>query len=186
MLHNKYMNILKKFVRVVRTDWHRESPRLLFNILFAFLITFIVAHVYSRLVPFYVFIAGYHIHHFYYGMFILAVTSIVGVVTDHDRVRHALSYWIGIGIGLIVDELGLLLNCTGEKMGLACQYLFPNTFDIVLIVSIILLIFIFFGNKPIRWFLPRSWRNIKAIEHIEDDIEEMKAHVKKDVKRLLK
>jgi hypothetical protein len=119
-------------------------------------------------------------------MLILAITSIVGVVTSNDRVRHFLSHWIGIGIGLIVDELGLLLNCTGEKMGLACQYLFPNTFDIVLIISVIMLIFIFFGNKPIRWFLPRSWRNIKGLVHVEKDLENIKDHVKKDVKQLLK
>lgn len=155
---------------------------MLFNILNMFLITFTVAHLYSLFVPYYVFLAGYHIHHFYYGMLILAITSIVGVVTNNDSVRHFISYWIGIGIGLVVDELGLLLNCTGEKVGLACQYLFPNTFDIVLIVSIIFLIFIFFGNKPIRWFLPKSWRSAKGFEHIEKDME----HMRKDVKRLLK
>lgn len=180
------MGIWGKFLKVVRNDWHRESPRMLFNILNMFLLTFTVAHLYSLFVPYYVFIGGYHIHHFYYGMAILAITSIVGVVTNHDGVRHFLSYMIGVGIGLIVDELGLLLNCTGEKMGLACQYLFPNTFDIVLIISLIILIFIFFGNKPIRWFLPKAWRNIKELEHIEHDIDAMKAHVKKDVKRLLK
>ncbi len=176
------MSIINRFIKVVRNDWHRESPRMLFNVLFAFLVTFTVAHLYSLFVPYYVFLAGYHIHHFYYGMFILAVTSIVGVVTNHDGVRHFLSYCIGVGIGLIVDELGLLLNCTGEKIGLACQYLFPNTFDIVIIISLIMLIFIFFGNKPIRWFLPKSWRNIKGLEHIEQDIE----HMKKDVKKIMK
>gem|GEM_PF-2034039 len=170
------MNLLGRFWKVVRNDWHRESPRMLFNILAMFLLTFTVAHLYSLFVPFYVFLAGYHIHHFYYGMLILAITSIVGVVTNHDGVRHFISYWIGIGIGLIVDELGLLLNCTGEKVGLACQYLFPNTFDIVLIIALILLIFIFFGNKPIRWFLPRSWRNIRSLSY---DIE-------KDIDRILK
>lgn len=180
------MGIFQRFLRVVKKDWHRESPRMLFNILNMFLLTFTVAHLYSLFVPYYVFIAGYHIHHFYYGMAILAVTSIVGVVTNHDGVRHFLSYMVGIGIGLIVDELGLLLNCTGEKIGLACQYLFPNTFDIVLIISLIMLIFIFFGNKPIRWFLPKSWRNIKELEHMEHDIDVMKAHVKRDVKKLLK
>jgi hypothetical protein len=180
------MGIFQRFLGVVKKDWHRESPRMLFNILNMFLLTFTVAHLYSLFVPYYVFIAGYHIHHFYYGMAILAITSIVGVVTNHDGVRHFLSYMVGIGIGLIVDELGLLLNCTGEKVGLACQYLFPNTFDIVLIISLIMLIFIFFGNKPIRWFLPKSWRNIKEIEHMEHDIDMMKAHMRKDVKKLLK
>ncbi len=180
------MGILKRFIKVIRTDWHRESPRMLFNILNMFLLTFSVAHLYSLFVPYYVFLAGYHIHHFYYGMLILAITSIVGVVTSHDGVRHFLSYMIGIGIGLIVDELGLLLNCTGEKVGLACQYLFPNTFDIVLIISLIILIFIFFGNKPIRWFLPKAWRNIKELEHMEHDMDAVKKHVRQDVKRLLK
>jgi hypothetical protein len=157
------VGIIQKFIGVVKADWHREAPRMLFNVLIMFLVTFTLAHLYSLFVPFYVFVKGYHIHHFYYGMIILAITSIVGVVTSRDNVRHFLSYCIGVGIGLIIDELGLLLNCTGEKLGLACQYLFPNTFDIVLIVTLILLIFIFFGNKPIRWFLPKSWQSNKTL-----------------------
>jgi hypothetical protein len=96
-------------------------------------------------------------------MFLLAVASIVGILTNRDKMRHILSYVIGVGIGLIVDELGLLLNCTGEKVGLACQYLFPNTFDIVTIVSVILLVLIFFGDKPVRWFLPKSWQNNRTL-----------------------
>ncbi len=157
------MGIFKKFIGVVKDDWHREAPRMLFNILLAFLATFTIAHLYSLFVPFYVFVRGYHIHHFYYGMIILAITSVVGVVTSRDSVRHILSYCIGVGIGLIVDEVGLLLNCTGEKLGLACAYLFPDPFDIVLIVALVLLIFIFFGSKPIRWFLPKSWRKNKEL-----------------------
>jgi hypothetical protein len=96
-------------------------------------------------------------------MFLLAVASIVGILTNRDKMRHILSYVIGVGIGLIVDELGLLLNCTGEKVGLACQYLFPNTFDIVTIVSVILLVLIFFGDKPVHWFLPKSWQNNRTL-----------------------
>jgi len=157
------MHLLRSFIRTIQNDWHRETPRMLFNILIAFLVTFTLAHLYSLFVPFYVFVKGYHIHHFYYGMLLLAISSIVGVVTVRDKVRHFFSYVIGVGIGLIVDELGLLLNCTGEKVGLACRYIFPNTFDIMMIIAVLLLIFIFFGNKPIRWMLPKSWQSNRLL-----------------------
>ncbi len=157
------MSLLKKAFSFIGAELHKETQRLLFNILLAFVATFTVAHLYSLFVPLYVFLYGYHIHHFYYGMFLLAVASIVGILTNRDKMRHILSYIIGVGIGLIVDELGLLLNCTGEKVGLACQYLFPNTFDIVTIVSVILLLLIFFGDKPVHWFLPKSWQNNRTL-----------------------
>jgi hypothetical protein len=157
------METLKRLKNFIFHNTHRESPRLLFNMLAAFLTTFSVAHLYSLFVPFYVFIRGYHIHHFYYGMLLLAITSIAAVVTEREDIRHGLSYIVGIGIGLIIDELGLLLNCTGEKVGLTCRYLFPNTFDVVLIISLIFVMFIFFGDKPIHWFLPKSWRESRAL-----------------------
>lgn len=151
---------LKKFIF---NNVYRESPRLLFNVLISFLATFFVAHAYSLVVPFYIFIKGYHIHHFYYGMLILAIASLAGILSNRHEMRHFLSYFIGIGIGLIVDELGLLLSCTGERIDVNCQYLFPNRFDTVAVVSAILLIFIFFGDKPIRWFLPKSLQNNKSL-----------------------
>jgi hypothetical protein len=156
------MKLAMRLKRFIFNNTHSESPRMLFNILISFLATFLLAHAYSLVVPFYVFIRGYHIHHFYYGMFILAITSITAILTNRDNVRHGLSYFIGIGIGLIVDELGLLLTCTSEHIN-ECSYLFPNTFDAVLIVALILTIFIFFGDKPIRWFLPKSIQNNKTL-----------------------
>jgi len=138
--------------------WHKEASRLLFNILIAFLLTFILAHLYSLFVPFYIFISGYHIHHFYHGMFLLAVAAIGAVLTNRGRIHNFLSYVIGVGLGLIVDELGLLLSCTGERLDVFCSYHFPSQVDFVVIVSLVLLLFIFFGDKPIRWCLPKSWR----------------------------
>lgn len=156
------MIITGRLKQFIFNNVHRESPRLLFNVLISFLATFFVAHAYSLVVPFYVFVRGYHIHHFYYGMLLLAVSALGAILSNRHEVRHGLSYIIGIGLGLIIDELGLLLTCTSETVGL-CSYLFPNTFDIVLIVSVILAIFLFFGDKPIRWFLPRSWQNMPVL-----------------------
>ncbi|MDP2629387.1 MAG: hypothetical protein Q8P45_01615 [Candidatus Harrisonbacteria bacterium] len=156
------MRFFKRLEKKIDALWHREAQRMLFNILIAFLVTFIIAHLYSRFVPFYVFIAGYHIHHFYYGIILLAVTAVGGLMTNRNNVRHVLSYIVGIGLGLVVDELGLLLNCTGERVDVACAYLFPNQFDIAVIFALIFLILIFFGDKPIKWFLPKSWQNISS------------------------
>lgn len=169
------MGLIRKFKTTIVNDFHRESPRLIFNILIAFLGTFLIAHLYSLFVPLYVFVKGYHIHHFYYGMLILAISAIAGILTANDRVRHTLSYAIGIGIGLIADELGLLLSCTSDTIT-GCSYLFPSTIDIVVIISLILIIFFFFGSKPIRWFLPRSWRANSALN----------ASIEKEIKKMLK
>jgi len=159
------MSLLKKIKKAIYSKLSRESPRLLFNILVTFLITFTIAHITSLFIPFYLFIKGYHIHHFYYGMLALAIASIGGILTNNGRVKRFLSYVIGYGIGMIVDELGLLLTCTTETLD-KCVYLFPSIFDIVVIVSLIFIILILFGDRPVRWFLPKSWRNFPASDPV--------------------
>jgi hypothetical protein len=50
------------------------------------------------------------------------------------------STFIGMGIGLFADELGLLLNCTTADR--ECVYAFPDAFDVVVFVTAAIIILI--------------------------------------------
>ena len=111
------MGIVGKFVNTVKEDWHHESQRLLFNVLLTFLGTFTVAHLYSLFVPFYIFIRGYHIHHFYYGIILVTISAVVSLVTVRDNIRRKLSYAVGIGIGLIGGNAMQAISRQPEALG---------------------------------------------------------------------
>lgn len=136
--------MLSKLKNIILSRIEKEGQLLLFNILISFLISFFLAHLYSIFVPLSVFLKGYHIHHFYYGIILLAISGTIGMIS-HDRlIKRLMSYMLGVGVGLIVDELGLLLSCTTD--GRVCSYQFPDMFDIVVYIAIIYIILIFFGN----------------------------------------
>jgi hypothetical protein len=52
---------------------------------------------------------GFHIHHFYYGLG-LVVLSVVGLgLVENVRSRWDVALVLGLGAGLIIDEVGLVL-----------------------------------------------------------------------------
>jgi hypothetical protein len=116
-------------------DIRKQNKRRLFIVLIFFLLSFAVARLYSLYFHLYVYIKGYHIHHFYFGTLALALGGILGILNDsnHKRRISIASALIGIGIGLFADEIGLLLNCTTNK-GL-CTYVFPDSGDIILTIA---------------------------------------------------
>ena len=121
-------------------NFHEQKKQLLNLVLFSFLISFAVVRTYSVLVGHSIFIRGYQIHHFYFGMFSLSVGGLIALLSEDKRVMQISSILIGIGIGLFADEIGLLLNCT--TLARTCTYRFPDSFDIIgtITVAIVLLI----------------------------------------------
>ncbi|MGD0977169.1 MAG: hypothetical protein ABR875_02660 [Minisyncoccia bacterium] len=121
-----------------------EKKRLLNVILVSFLIFFVGARLYSLYVTRVIYIHGFHIHHFFYGMLFLSVGGVLGVLSRDKRPLEVASIFIGAGIGLFADEIGLLLNCT--TLNRLCVYAFPDTFDIfMLVVGVIILAIIITG-----------------------------------------
>ena len=59
---------------------------------------------------------------------------------------------MGIGGGLIIDELGLLLNCTSND--LICDYNSRISFDVFTVIIGLLLLFLYSG--PVYRFLKRK------------------------------
>lgn len=136
-----YLDIVKR---------NKKTPMLVFiSFLLTFLITRIFANYFSKLS---LFISAYHIHHFYYGFALLLLSNWILLVTDKDSLKKLSAIFMGIGAGLIVDELGLLLNCTSD--GLICNYSSRISFDAFTIIIGLLLLFLYSG--PVYRFLKRK------------------------------
>ena len=116
-------------------DIRKRKKGRLFLVLVFFLVSFLGARLYSLYFDVYVYIEGYHIHHFYFGTVALALGGILGILNDSSKKKRIFiaSALIGIGMGLFTDEIGLLLNSTsGTRMS---EYFFPDSGDIILTIA---------------------------------------------------
>jgi hypothetical protein len=59
-------------------------------------------------------ITGYHIHHFAYGIILLAIVAFVGLFLKVKKYIFILYTLFGIALGLIFDEFGIWLKLDDE------------------------------------------------------------------------
>ncbi|OGN28149.1 MAG: hypothetical protein A3A33_02230 [Candidatus Yanofskybacteria bacterium RIFCSPLOWO2_01_FULL_49_25] len=122
---------------------HRqERNQLLYILLSFFLGSFAVARLVSVLTGKSIYFRGYQIHHFYFGMLVLSIGGIIGLLSKNKRPLRFAGALMGVGIGLFADEIGLLLNCTTQSSYRNCVYQFPDYMDIIgtIVLAIILLV----------------------------------------------
>ncbi len=140
----------------------KENKKRMFIVLVFFLFSFSAVHFYSLNFSRYVYVKGYHIHHFYFGTAALFLGGILAIMDNSQRRMKIASALVGIGAGLFVDEIGLLLTCTtADKQ---CSYLFPDTGDIVLTITVIIIFLIAladsdptaFKNRLLNKFSPKK------------------------------
>ena len=90
---------------------------LVFPITFAFLLTFIVARIMNTLAPNFwlVNLAVGHVHHFAYGIFILAVSGYLALIFDGPRGKYLVSLLYGFGLGLTFDHYSFWIKLTDSE-----------------------------------------------------------------------
>ncbi len=99
----------------------KEKPNLSVLALVSFIASFGIARVFTTLSPNTVLIGGdYHIHHFWYGLALLATGGWLGISYESERINRLAAILFGAGGGLIGDEIGLLL--TFEEYWTAITY----------------------------------------------------------------
>ncbi len=137
------LKFFKDFKSLVYQDILRRKKATPFIILISFIISFITARLIVTLFPdLNLIINQYHIHHFYYGIGLLIISNLISLVSDKIKLIRFASVLCGMGMGLIADEVGLLLTCSSS--GFECNYWARQSYDIVVIVSLIFLNFIYF------------------------------------------
>lgn len=86
---------------------------------------------------------GYHIHHFYFGILLIGIAGWLAIAGAVEISKEKLALVYGAGLGLLMDEIGLLL--TWGNYASSLSYLL-GVFLLGLILSII--------------YFPRFWRSI--------------------------
>jgi hypothetical protein len=115
----------------------RFQPRFHFAILalVSFILSFIVARTFTSFFPNVVLVSGgLHIHHFWFGIALLAAGGWLGISYNHKEIDMLAAIIYGVGGGLIADEVGLLLTFEDYWSGLTW------TFTIVLVATVSVLI----------------------------------------------
>ena len=82
------------------------------GIAIAFVLTAMGARVFSVLLPWVHWepVPGMHIHHYVYGIFILAIAGYLAMIFKGDRATSWIALLYGLGIGLTFDEFGMWLS----------------------------------------------------------------------------
>jgi len=89
----------------------QEKPNLSILAMVSFIASFIVARIFTTLNRNTVlFSGGYHIHHFWYGIAMLAIGGWLGISYQSERIDRLAAILFGAGGGIIGDEIGLLLT----------------------------------------------------------------------------
>ena len=77
----------------------------------------------------YLYIKGYHIHHFYWGILLLILSNWMALIKYKRLYKRAFkdiaSIMFGGGLGLVVDEFGLLLTM---EFGIKGNYWAPQSY----------------------------------------------------------
>lgn len=91
---------------------------LVFPIALAFLLTFIGARSLNTIAPDFwlVNLAVGHVHHFAYGIFILAASGYLALIFNGPRAKYLISLLHGLGLGLAFDEFGIWLNLRDDDL----------------------------------------------------------------------
>ena len=89
----------------------KTKPNLSIIALMAFIASFTIVRVFTSFFPGTILeIKGYHIHHFWYGIAMLAAGGWLGISVEDDQINRVAAILFGAGGGLIGDEVGLLLT----------------------------------------------------------------------------
>ncbi len=132
----------------------KHGQKTSFVILLAFLLSFIVARVYSlfTIVDFFpvLTVKGTRVHHLNFGISLLAVSGFLAFYLANTKFHKKIVILYGIGLGLTFDEFAMWLRLEDD-------YWVRASYDAVIIISVILLNAVFFGNFWIRFFKKLSY-----------------------------
>lgn len=123
----------------------KHGQKVSFLILLSFLFAFMVARVYALVTAPILHIKGIHIHHLNFGISLLALSGLLGFYFSDSKWRKKIIVLYGIGLGLTFDEFGMWLH-------LEDHYWIRTSYDAIIIISLILLNAIFFGERWIKIF----------------------------------
>ena len=165
----KFIKYFSDFQSLFYEDIVRRKKTTPF-LIFVFILIFFSA---SRLVVIYfparsLFIRGYHVHHFYFGVVLLGIAGYIALVSDKLSMHRWSAILYGSGLGMILDEIGLFLSCGTQSM--ECDYWVKASYGIFVIVASLFLSILYFEpfwekmGRPFLKFFSRYFSFLKKKE----------------------
>jgi hypothetical protein len=109
-----------------------------FWVLAGFLPTFLIARFLVATAPtLFVTVRGVHVHHFIWGVIVLAIVGFISLVSPEYPPRPALAVSYGIGLALAFDEFGMWLRLTSS-------YNLDQSEDVMVGILVFLVIAVYF------------------------------------------
>jgi hypothetical protein len=106
------------------TEKIKARPQLSILAIISFIASFGVARTFTILYPHIVLTSrGFHIHHFWYGLALLAIGGWLGISYDSKRISRLAAILFGTGGGLIGDEVGFLLTLGNYWTGVTYTFI---------------------------------------------------------------
>jgi hypothetical protein len=131
--------ILKPFHFAYRELIANRVRQVPFWILVGFLPTFLIARLLVAVDPgLFLHIHGTHVHHFTYGVIILAVAGFISLVSPL-RAQSWLAVLYGIGLSLAFDEFGMWVRLTTD-------YNLDQSEDVMVGILVFLVIVVYFAG----------------------------------------
>ena len=150
------------WVKDIQSVWHQDiikrNKQTPFIVFCSFVIAFAVARAMVVFGPEWLrlFIKQYHVHHFYYGFILLAVANWIALTTNRPHMERFAAMLTGIGLGLFIDEFGLLLTCTTPAF--ECDYWGRQSFDAFMLLGGVFLAVLYSG--PVMGACVRFFRKL--------------------------
>jgi hypothetical protein len=121
------MSIFNLFSKITRKDIISKKIKkseaglyfhLVFPIAFAFLLTFMGARILNILAPSFwlINLAVGHVHHYVYGIFVLAASGYLALIFNGPRSKYLVSLLYGFGLGLTFDEYWFWIKLTDDEL----------------------------------------------------------------------
>ena len=141
----------RAFVRAYRELFANRIRQVPFWVLVGFLPTFIVARYLVAHDPnLFVTVHGVHVHHFTWGVFILAIVGFASLVSP-KRAQAWLAVVYGVGLALAFDEFGMWIHLTSN-------YNVDQSEDVMVGILVFLVIVVYFLGllrRALRILYPR-------------------------------
>jgi hypothetical protein len=118
------LNIFSKVTRrnVIIEKVSKSEAGLYFYLVFpmaaAFLLTFVGARIFNTLAPDFwlIDLAVGHVHHYAYGIFILAISGYLALIFHGPRAKYLIALLHGFGLGLTFDEYWFWIGLTQDEV----------------------------------------------------------------------
>jgi len=127
-----------------RTEEKVEGrPSLSILAIISFIVAFLVTRAFTILMPHALLrIGGFHIHHFWYGIALIAIGGWLGISYKGARIGRVAAILFGAGGGIFGDEVGL--NLTGNNYWTGITYTL-----VIIFLTIVLLLALFFRYSSV-------------------------------------